>query len=113
MTDDDLLRPREVAEMFGVRTTTIARWAREGKLTALHTPGGHRRYRLSELRKILTSAGIDAERPQWEDDAARLYDQGWSIRQVAEKFECGYGRMRRILSGNTTLRSRGGKPGWP
>jgi excisionase family DNA binding protein len=44
MTDDDLLTPREVAEMFGVRTTTIARWAREGKLTALHTPGGHRRY---------------------------------------------------------------------
>jgi excisionase family DNA binding protein len=113
MTDDDLLRPREVAEMFGVRTTTIARWAREGKLTALHTPGGHRRYRLSELKKILDSAGIDVERTQWEEDAARLYDQGWSIRQVAEKFECGYGRMRRILHGNTTLRSRSGKPRWP
>lgn len=108
MTDDDLLRPREVAEMFGVRTTTIARWAREGKLTALHTPGGHRRYRLSELRKMLN--GVDVERAQWEEDAARLYDQGCSIRQVAEKFDCGYGRMRRVLDRNTTLRSRGGKP---
>ena len=27
---DDLLRPREVARLFGVRTATIARWAREG-----------------------------------------------------------------------------------
>jgi excisionase family DNA binding protein len=106
MTDDDLLRPREVAEMFGVRTTTIARWAREGKLTALHTPGGHRRYRLGELQEILN--GADAERAQWEEDAARLYDQGWNIRQVAAKFDCGYGRMRRVLQRHTTLRSRGG-----
>jgi len=106
MTDDELLRPREVARMFGVRTTTIARWAREGKLTPLHTPGGHRRYRLSELQPVLDGV----ERAQWEEDAARLYEQGWSIRQVAEKFGCGYGRMRRVLRGNTTLRSRGGKP---
>jgi len=94
--------------MFGIRTTTIARWAREGRLTPLYTPGGHRRYRLSELQKILD--GVEVERAPWEEDAARLYDQGWSIRQVAETFECGYGRMRRILLGNTTLRSRGGKP---
>jgi excisionase family DNA binding protein len=39
---DQLLRPREVAEIFGVRTTTIARWAREGRLTPFRTPGGHR-----------------------------------------------------------------------
>ena len=93
--------------MFGVRPTTIARWAREGKLAPLYTPGGHRRYRLGELRKILIS--VDAERMQWEEDAARLYDQGWTIRQVAEKFECGYGQMRRVLRNNTTLRSRGGR----
>lgn len=108
MTDDDLLRPREVAEMFGVRPTTIARWAREGKLAPLYTPGGHRRYRLSELRTLLN--GVDVERAQWEEDAARLYDQGWSIRQVADKFDCGYAQMRRVLSRNTTLRSRGGRP---
>jgi excisionase family DNA binding protein len=39
---DDLLTPREVAEIFGVRTTTIARWARAGKLAPLRTPGGRR-----------------------------------------------------------------------
>lgn len=106
MRDEDLLRPREVAEMFGVRPTTIARWAREGRLVPLHTPGGHRRYRLQEIREILDSAA--EERPQMEEDAARLYDQGWTIRQVAEKFDYGYGRMRRLLRENTTLRPRGG-----
>jgi hypothetical protein len=34
-----VLRPREVAALFGVRPSTIARWAREGKLTPLLTPG--------------------------------------------------------------------------
>jgi excisionase family DNA binding protein len=50
---DQLLRPREVAEIFGVRTTTIARWAREGGLTPLHTPGGHRRYSREAVVRLL------------------------------------------------------------
>lgn len=104
----DLLKPREVADLFGVRTTTIARWAREGKLTPLHTPGGHRRYNRLDIRQILseTSQPDEAQR-QMEEDAARLYDQGWTIRQVAEKFDCSYGLMRRILEQHTVLRPRG------
>jgi transposase len=39
----------------------------------------------------------------------RLYQQGWSIRQVAAKFDLSYGAMRRILQRHTTLRNRGGK----
>jgi excisionase family DNA binding protein len=58
VNDDELLRPREVAEIFGVRPTTIARWAREGKLTPMRTPGGHRRYKRSGIRALLTE---DAE----------------------------------------------------
>jgi excisionase family DNA binding protein len=106
--DDDLLKPREVAELFGVRTTTIARWAREGRLSPLRTPGGHRRYTRSSLRKLLA----DAARPEepTTDDAVRLYEQGWSIRQVAERFDVSYGTMRRLLRGRTTLRTRGGHP---
>lgn len=42
-------------------------------------------------------------------DAVRLYDQGWSVRQVAEKFDCSYGAVRRILMKHTTLRNRGGR----
>ncbi|WP_329255140.1 helix-turn-helix domain-containing protein [Actinoallomurus sp. NBC_01490] len=108
--DDHLLTPREVAELFGVRTTTIARWAREGRLTSLTTPGGHRRYRLGHVRTLLdhsvpTEAGLGRRAAE---DAVRLYDQGWSIRQVAEKFDVGYGATRRLLLRNgVRLRRRG------
>lgn len=103
---DQLLRPREVAEIFGVRTTTIARWAREGRLTPLRTPGGHRRYsREAVVRLLAKDATPDEADRQWAEDAARLYDQGWSICQVAEKFDCGLGVMRRILRTRVALRS--------
>ncbi|MDN3351802.1 helix-turn-helix domain-containing protein [Actinomadura sp. DC4] len=45
-----------------------------------------------------------------EQDAVRLYEQGWTIRRVADEFGVGYSKMRRILSENTVLRDRGGRP---
>lgn len=109
--DDHLLTPREVAEIFGVRTTTIARWAREGWLTALTTPGGHRRYRLGHVRALLDRPEPAEAEPdrRTAEDAVRLYDQGWSIRQVAEKFDVDYSAMRRLLLRNgVRLRRREG-----
>jgi excisionase family DNA binding protein len=104
-----LLKPREVAELFGVRTTTIARWVREGKLSPLRTPGGHRRYSRTAVREVLSAEPeSDAERQRMVEDAVQLYDQGWSIRQVADRFQCSYGSMRRILMSRVTLRNRGG-----
>jgi excisionase family DNA binding protein len=112
--DQSLLRPREVAALFGVRPSTIARWAREGKLAPLLTPGGHRRYRHADVREVLGRDGRTEEEVMAEDrmaqDAVRLYEQGWNIRQVAARFECSYGVMRRILSSHTRLRTRGGRP---
>jgi excisionase family DNA binding protein len=90
LATDDLLRPREVADLFGVRTSTIAQWAREGKLTPLRTPGGHRRYSRRQIRELLAEdAAPDHAVQQLAEDAVRLYGQGWSIRQVAEKFPAG------------------------
>ncbi|GAA4513557.1 hypothetical protein GCM10023191_080830 [Actinoallomurus oryzae] len=106
---DDLLTPREAAALLGVRTTTLARWARDGLLKpAVHTPGGHRRYRRGEVLAVRTAN--TAGRPkQMEEDAARLYDQGWPIRRVAAEFGVSYGLMRRILLTRTALRNRGGR----
>jgi len=104
---DELLKPREAAELLGVRPTTIARWAREGRLIPLYTPGGHRRYRRSAVRALLPAEPDQAEQ-DFARDAARLYDQGWSIRQVAAHFDCGYGVMRRILRRQGRLRTRAG-----
>jgi transposase len=106
--DDDLLRPREVAEIFGVAVTTVAQWARSGAMPCMLTPGGHRRYRWADVRAVF--GDLDPEQEKLEEDVARLYDQGWTIRQVAEKFSLSYGVTRRILRQRTTLRSRGGSP---
>ncbi|GAB2846711.1 hypothetical protein GCM10027176_58010 [Actinoallomurus bryophytorum] len=104
--DDELLRPREVAALLGVRTATIARWARQGRLSPLLTPGGHRRYTRASVRAVLDE---EPAAPAMAEDAARLYEQGWSIRQVAQRFGCEYGVMRRILRRQVTLRTRGGR----
>ena len=48
-----LLTPSEVAELFRVDPKTVTRWAKAGKLTALRTMGGHRRYSEDEVRSML------------------------------------------------------------
>ena len=50
---DALLTPSEVAALFRVNPKTVTRWARSGKLTAIRTLGGHRRFKASEIRRCL------------------------------------------------------------
>jgi excisionase family DNA binding protein len=51
-----LLTPAEVAKLFRVDPKTVTRWAKAGKLTAVRTLGGHRRYRRSEVESLLTKS---------------------------------------------------------
>jgi excisionase family DNA binding protein len=51
-----LLTPAEVAKLFRVDPKTVTRWAKAGKLTAIRTLGGHRRYRQSQVHSLLNSA---------------------------------------------------------
>ncbi len=108
--DDDLLTPREAAQVFNIRTATLALWTRIGRLTPQRTLGGHARYRRTDLQTLLDqdTAQHDPVAAQRESDAVRLYEQGWSIRRVAEEFDTTYGAMRRLLRRNTTLRNRAG-----
>lgn len=50
---DGLLTPGEVAALFRVDPKTVTRWAKAGKLEAIRTLGGHRRFRESEVRAHL------------------------------------------------------------
>jgi excisionase family DNA binding protein len=59
--DDALLTPSEVAAMFRVNPKTVTRWARAGKISAIRTLGGHRRFRASEIRTFLEQVE-DSER---------------------------------------------------
>ena len=53
MAENELLTPSEVAEMFRVNPKTVTRWARAGKISAVRTLGGHRRFRAPEIRRFL------------------------------------------------------------
>jgi excisionase family DNA binding protein len=39
--------------MFRVDPKTVTRWAKAGKLSAIRTLGGHRRYRETEVKELL------------------------------------------------------------
>ena len=50
---EPLLTPAEVATMFRVDPKTVTRWAQAGKLSAVRTLGGHRRFHEDEVRQLL------------------------------------------------------------
>jgi excisionase family DNA binding protein len=56
---DRLLTPGEVATLFRVDPKTVTRWASAGRIGSIRTPGGHRRFRESEVRALLR--GVESE----------------------------------------------------
>jgi excisionase family DNA binding protein len=57
-TGDRLLTPGEVAALFRVDPKTVTRWAAAGRIGSIRTPGGHRRFRESEVRALLEGEGL-------------------------------------------------------
>lgn len=49
---DRLIGLSEAAELLGVGTSTLRFWDTSGKVPALRTTGGHRRYRLSDIERL-------------------------------------------------------------
>ena len=49
---EPLLTPAEAAALLGVDTQTVSRWERAGRLTAVRTLGGHRRFVEREVRSL-------------------------------------------------------------
>jgi excisionase family DNA binding protein len=58
---DELLTPAEAARKLGVTPNTVTRWSRAGKISAIQTMGGHRRFRLSEIERVLCDGSTTAE----------------------------------------------------
>ena len=50
---DRLLTLKETGKLLNVSKQTLQRWDNSGKLIAIRTEGGHRRYKLSDIEKIL------------------------------------------------------------
>jgi excisionase family DNA binding protein len=55
-----LLTPSEVATLFRVDPKTVTRWAKAGKISAIRTLGGHRRFHEDEVRQLL--GGVPEQR---------------------------------------------------
>lgn len=52
-----LLSPGEVGALFRVDPRTVTKWARSGRISRVRTPGGHSRFRESEVRALLEGDG--------------------------------------------------------
>jgi excisionase family DNA binding protein len=60
---DALLTPAEAARLLGVTPNTVTRWSRAGKMSAIQTMGGHRRFRRSEVERVLRDSNLPASSP--------------------------------------------------
>lgn len=61
LDDDPLLTPGEVAAILRVDPKTVTRWAKAGRVSSIRTPGGHRRFRESEIRALLEGDDQDVD----------------------------------------------------
>lgn len=68
---DRLLTLDDTKNLLGVSKSTLQRWDREGRLVAQRTEGGHRRYRQSEIEKLI--GGFSAENPDSKDVVVATY----------------------------------------
>jgi len=60
---DLLLTSGQVAALFRVDRKTVARWASTGRIGSIRTPGGHRRFRETEVRALLAELTVPAAAP--------------------------------------------------
>jgi len=51
----------EAAEYLGVFPLTLRNWEKKGLIRSFRTPGGHRRFKESELNRIIGSDGVEEE----------------------------------------------------
>jgi excisionase family DNA binding protein len=55
---NQILTPNQAAEMLMVSPATVRLWAAKGHLKALTTPGGHRRFRMTDINNFAQFQGI-------------------------------------------------------
>jgi len=58
--EPDWLTLGQAAKYLGVAQSTIRKWSDQGRVPAFYTPGGHRRYRRSDLDVFLERSGPGA-----------------------------------------------------
>ena len=101
--EPDWLTLGQAARHLGVAQSTIRKWSDSGRVPAFYTPGGHRRYRRTDLDSFLAKSGGSQPRavngrPRTiliVDDDARIREfvrvnlemEGYAVREAANAEE--------------------------
>jgi excisionase family DNA binding protein len=98
--DSEWLTLGQAARFLGVAQSTIRKWSDNGRVPAFYTPGGHRRYRRTDLESFLDRSGPGGHPKAGplvllvdDDDAVRelvrvnLEFEGYTVREAASASE--------------------------
>jgi excisionase family DNA binding protein len=90
----------QAARFLGVAQSTIRKWSDQGRVPAFYTPGGHRRYRRSDLETFLERSGpggasrrgplvllVDDDERVRELVRVNLEFEGYSVREAGNAEE--------------------------
>ena len=99
-SDPDWLTLGQAAKYLGVAQSTIRKWSDQGRVPAFYTPGGHRRYRRSDLDNFLNRSGPGGSMQQGplvlivdDDERVREYVrvnlemEGYAVREAGSAEE--------------------------
>lgn len=78
-----MLTTRQIAAELGVGVSSVKRWADQGKLEFVVTPGGHRRFRSAAAQPPL------ADPPKAATGIAALLNISDRLREIGEQWACG------------------------
>ncbi|MFT5522019.1 MAG: excisionase family DNA binding protein [Enterobacterales bacterium] len=69
-----ILTPNQAAEILMVSPATVRLWAAKGHLKALTTPGGHRRFRMADIKSFAQLQGITLNYEEDNDVSILIVD---------------------------------------
>ena len=71
----------QAAKYLGVAQSTMRKWSDLGRVSAFYTPGGHRRYRRSDLDRFLDRSGPGATAAQADGPLVLIVDDDERLRE--------------------------------
>lgn len=80
---EEIVSISEASHILGVNEATLRQWTDEGELKAFITPGGHRRYSRTDLKKFTRSS---RKKLGIKDLAVEMEDTSALHREIARKF---------------------------
>ncbi|MDQ1743740.1 MAG: hypothetical protein QOE23_2079 [Pseudonocardiales bacterium] len=80
---ENLLTPAVVAALVFVDPKTVSRWASKGKIASTRTPGGHRRFRSSDVQALMFEV-LNGTQESWATPVTRDTGYGAADAVVAE-----------------------------